>query len=215
MKRLFSHIRINVVRGLLASTPVLLCAVALYLLYIFVDLKVVGFLSYFLKRLQSDIDLRLIPGLGLLLFLVCLYLLGLIVSNIIGRQLFKILDRISQKIPLIKTVYGAGKQFSQSFSVTDQGKKPFKKAVLVKIDNSGLMVPAFVTGYKINRETNEELLIVLVPTAPTPASGFVFVVKSSQTVDPGWTVEECLKAIVSVGIISPQNIKLDPFIRKE
>ena len=94
MKRLFSHIRINVVRGLLASTPVLLCVVALYLLYIFIDKNIVGFLSYF-------IDIRRIPGLGLLLFLICLYLLGLIVSNVIGRQFFKIIERISQKSPYL------------------------------------------------------------------------------------------------------------------
>jgi uncharacterized membrane protein len=136
-----------------------------------------------------------------------LYLIGLIVSNIVGHQFFKFIGDISQRIPLIKTIYGIGKQLSQSLSVADSDKQAFKKAVLVKINNDGLMVPGFVMGSLMNRTTNEEHLFILAPTAPTPGSGFVLVVKASQTVDPGWTVEECLKAIVSVGIVSPKEMK--------
>ena len=201
MKNFITHIRNYIFRGLIAMIPILLCALAMQLLYVLIDKKIMGFLGKFL-------EVRHIPGFGILLVLICLYLIGLIVSNIMGRQLFKFIEGISQRIPLIKVIYGVGKQLSQSLSVADQEKQAFKKAVLVKIDNSGLMVPAFVMGSMINRKTDEEFLFVLVPTAPTPASGFVLVVKSSQTVDPGWSVEECLKIIVSVGIVSPKETKM-------
>lgn len=200
MKNFFAHARNYIFRGLLAIIPILLCTIALQLLYVLIDKKVVGFVNDF-------VAIRHIPGLGILLVLVALYLLGLILSNIVGHQFLRFIESISQRIPLIKTVYSVGKQLSQSLSAVDSEKQAFKKAVLVKVNDSGLMVPAFVMNSLVNRQTNEEYLFVLAPTAPTPGSGFVLVVKASQTVDPGWTVEECLKAIVSVGIVSPKDIK--------
>jgi len=200
MKSFITHTRNYIFRGLIAIIPILLCFFAIQLLYILIDKKIMGFLDHF-------IEIRQIPGLGIILVLLCLYLIGLIVSSIIGHQFFKLIEGISQRIPLIKTIYGVGKQLSQGLSTVDQEKQAFKKAVLVKINNEGLMVPAFVMNSLTNPKTNEEFLFVLAPTAPTPGSGFVLVVKSSQTVDPGWTVEECLKAIVSVGIIAPKEIK--------
>ena len=98
-----------------------------------------------------------------------------------------------------------GKQLSQGLSVVDGEKQAFQKAVLIRLSKDGLWVPAFVMSSIKNRDTQEEFLFVLVPTSPTPASGFVFVVKASETIDPGWSVEECLKAIVSIGIITPKE----------
>lgn len=198
MKHFFQHIRIHVFRGLLAIIPLLLCVLAVRLLYVLIDQKVMGFLSNF-------VEIRKIPGMGILLLLVALYLLGLVVSNILGRRLLKLLEGISQKIPFIKTIYGVGKQLSQGLSVADGQKQAFQKAVLVRLSKDGLWVPAFVMSSIKNRDTQEEFLFVLVPTAPTPASGFVFVVRASETMDPGWSVEECLKAIVSIGIITPKE----------
>lgn len=199
MKKFIAHIRNCVFKGLLAIIPILLCVFAVELLYHLIDKRIMGFLDKFF-------DLRQIPGLGIILVLACLYLIGLVFSNIVGYQFFKFLEGLSQRIPLIKTIYGVGKQLSDSLSSLDQEKKAFKKAVLVKLGGDGLMIPAFVMNSLVNSKTKEEYFFVLVPTAPTPASGFVMVVKASQTIDPGWSVEECLKAIVSVGIVSPKDI---------
>ncbi len=198
MKHFFQHIRTHVFRGLLAIIPLLLCVLAVQLLYVLIDQKVIGFLNNF-------IAVRDIPGMGILLLLVALYFIGLVVSNILGHRVLKLFESITEKIPFIKTIYGVGKQLSQGLSVVDGEKQAFQKAVLVRVSKDGLWVPAFVTGAIKNPVTSEEFLFVLIPTAPTPASGFVFVVRASETVDPGWSVEECLKAIVSVGIITPKG----------
>ena len=198
MKNFMNHLRVYIFRGLLAIIPLLLCALAIRLLYVLIDRRMMGFLERFF-------DIRAVPGLGLFILLVFLYFLGLIVSNIIGRQLFKLIENITDRIPFIKVIYGVGKQLSQSLSLADGQKQAFKKALLVKI-NDGLWVPAFLMSSNIDPKTKEELFFVLIPTSPTPASGFVSLVKASHTVDPGWTIEECLKAIVSVGIITPSQI---------
>lgn len=198
MKHFFQHIRVHMFRGLLAVIPILLCCGAVYLLYALIDQRVVGFLSGFFP-------VRKIPGLGILLVLISLYLIGVVVSNFLGHRLLKVLENITQRIPFINTIYNVGKQVSQGLSVTDGDKQAFKKAVLVRLSKEGLWVPAFVTGGMKNHATGEEFLVVLIPTAPTPASGFVFVVRASETMDPGWSIEECLKAIISVGIITPKE----------
>lgn len=198
MKHFMQHIRVFVFRGLLAIIPLLLCGFVLKLLHGFIDTKVVGFLGRFM-------EVRYIPGLGILIVILCLYLIGLTVSNFLGRKIFKIFEKITERIPFIKTIYGVGKQLSQGLSVADGKSQAFKKAVLVKLGPDGLMVPAFVMNSIKSSKTGEEFLFVLIPTAPTPASGFVCVVRPSQVFDPGWTVEECLKAIISVGIVTPKD----------
>lgn len=198
MKSFLTHARDYIFRGLLAIIPLLLCAIALQLLYVLIDKKVIGFIEQFTQ-------IKHVPGLGILLLLVFLYILGLIVSNFVGKQFFKFIESITERIPLINSIYNIGKQLSHGLSAADKEKQAFKKALLVKLNNDGLMVPGFLMSSLKNNRTDEEYFFVLIPTAPTPGSGFVTVVKASQTIDPDWTVEECLKAIVSVGIITPKD----------
>src|SRR3989344_577489 len=172
----FQHIRTYIFRGLLAVIPILLCLLAVQLLYILIYKKIIGFLSNYWQ-------VRKVPGMGILLL--------------------RLLEGISQRIPFIKTIYAVGKQLSQGLAVGEKGKQAFQKALLVRLNPDGLWVPAFVMSSIKSRTTGEDLLFVLIPTSPTPASGFVFVVRPSQTFDPGGTAEECLKAGVSVGIITP------------
>ena len=202
MKNIVNHFRRNILRGLLAVIPVVLCVISIQLLYVLIDKKVIGLFDKFFS-------LRYIPGLGILLVLVCLYLIGIIASNIIGRQFFRLIEGISNRIPLIKPIYAVGKQLSHSLSIGEgeEGKQAFKKAVLVNVNNHGVWSPAFITGYLKDKKTNEELFIVFVPSVPNPTTGFAFVVKPSQTFDPGWSIEECLKAIMSAGIITPGEIR--------
>lgn len=200
MKHFFGHIRSNILRGFIASIPIFLCYLAVKLLYILIDKKVIGFINGF-------VEVRQIPGLGILLALLALYLIGVIVSNIVGRQIFKTIEAITAKIPLIKSVYSVGKQLSQSLEVTNAESKAFKKVLLVNLDDNHIWVPGFLTGTLNNENTGEEMYLVFVPTVPNPTTGFVFTVQKSRTIDPGWTNEEYLKVIFSAGIINPQTIK--------
>jgi uncharacterized membrane protein len=199
MKNFLRHIQSYIVRGFFAMIPLFLCVIAIQLLYNLIDKKMIGFLNRFF-------EIRHIPGLGILLLLLSLYFIGMVVSNIIGRKLFGLIEAVTNKIPFIKTVYGVGKQVSQSLSITGEDAKTFKKAVLVNVDsNSNLWTPAFVTGELYNHKTKENMIMVFIPTVPNPVTGFIFAVRPSQIFDPGWTIEECLKAIVSAGILTPKE----------
>jgi len=147
-----------------------------------------------------------IPGLGILLVAIVLFLVGWLASRMVGRQLFHWLERIMSRIPLINTTYQIGKQLSDTLSLPE--KHVFRKVVLVDYLKPGIWTIGFVTGSVIDRKNNnEKLLKVFVPTPPNPTSGTMVVVKESETRDPGWTVEEAMKAVISGGIIGPTEIK--------
>jgi uncharacterized membrane protein len=202
MKDFFNHIRVYILRGLLAIIPLLLCIAAIRLLYILIDKQVMHFLAQY-------IDIRQIPGLGILLLLICLYIIGLIFSNVLGRQILWFMDIVTERIPIIKFIYGVGKQISETLSMTDPSKQAFKKTVLVKTFEGGGWMVGFLVG-SIKDQNGEELHKVFVPSSPHPLTGIVFIVKTSQISDCSWTVEEALKMVVSIGIVSPEVIKKTP-----
>jgi uncharacterized membrane protein len=198
MFRFLAHLRIYIFRGLLAIIPLFLSYLAIKLLYVLIDKRVMVFLNQFW-------DIRQIPGLGILLVLICLYLLGLIVSNFLGRQIFYFIEGVAQRTPLIKAVYHLGKQLSETLAGNGD-KAAFQKVVLVDCNNSGVWTVAFLVGEVKDNRTGELLLKLFVPTVPNPTTGFIFIARQSQTVDPGWTVEEGIKMIISAAIISPKEI---------
>lgn len=197
MRKLISHVKVYIFRGLLATIPIALTIFVLRFLYIFIDQKVMNLIDSFIK-------VR-IPGLGLVIFLVTLYLVGYLASNVVGRQLFNLIEGISARIPIIKTTYQVGKQLSSTLSLPEQ--EIFKKAVLLDYLRPGFMTIGFVTGSVLNRKTGEKLLKVFIPTVPNPTSGLIIIVKESDVIDPAWSVEQAMKAVISGGIIGPQEIE--------
>jgi len=185
-----------IARGLLACIPLGLSYLTLKFIYIFIDQRVMNLLDQF-------IGYR-IPGLGILVFLVFLYFIGAIVSNVIGRKLWGLLDFVFDKIPILKTAYQIGKQLSSTFSLSE--KQVFKKVVLVDAFRPGVKMIGFVTGTIENIHTKEKFSKVFIPTVPNPTSGFVIVVKEEELFDPGWTVDEGIRMVISGGIIGPELI---------
>ncbi|MFC1862607.1 DUF502 domain-containing protein [Thermodesulfobacteriota bacterium] len=198
MKRIFEHIKKYIIRGLLAIIPLALTYFALMILYNTIDQRAV--------KLVDKMTGFSFPGLGLIFVLGSLYLLGLIASNVIGRQTFNLIEKITNRIPLINTVYKIGQQLGTTLSLP--GKQVFKKAILVEYLKEGTWTIGFVTGDLIDRtDDSERFLKVFIPTPPNPTTGTIIIVKESRTRDPGWTIEEALRTVLSGGIIGPEEIK--------
>ena len=186
------------VRGLLAIIPLVLSILVIQILYINIDRRVVGLLD---RTIGFSF-----PGLGIILSLAALYLLGFIASNIVGKKIFGLIEEVTKRLPFIKTTYQVGKQLADSLSLPE--KQVFKRAVLVDYLKPGIWTIGFVTGTVIDRKNNDEVLLkVFVPTPPNPTSGTMVLVRESQTRDPGWTIEEAIRAVVSGGIIGPNEIR--------
>jgi uncharacterized membrane protein len=198
MKSIFKHLKSYILRGLLAVSPLALTVFAIRILYTTIDKRITG--------LIKDIIGLSFPGLGVLLLVAVLYFLGLIVSNVLGRQIFGLLDRIANRIPLVRTTYNVGRRLSSSFSLPE--KQVFRRAVLVEYLKPGIWTIGFVTDTIVDRENNDELLLkVFILTPPHPISGTMVVVRESQARDPGWSIDEALKAVISGGVIGPAEIR--------
>jgi uncharacterized membrane protein len=197
IRPIFNHFKKYVFRGLLAVIPPALCIFVLHLLYVGIDQRVTGVIERFFGAS--------IPGLGIILVFLILYLLGFIASNITGRKLFSLLEYIVRRIPLINTTYQVGKQLSTTLSLPE--KQVFKRAVLVEYLKPGMWTVGFVTGTIVDKsQDNETLLKVYIPTPPLPTSGTMVLVRQTQTRDPGWTIEEAMKVVISGGIIGPDYV---------
>ncbi len=193
---IWGHFRLYIFRGILASIPLGLSIFIIRFFYVAIDRKIVGIIHGF-------IGFR-IPGLGILLVLVLLYLIGLLASNIIGKRIFHFFEQILNRIPLIKSVYQVGKQLSVTLSLPE--REVFKRVVLVDCFKPGCWLIGFVTGTMINKKTGEKMLKVLVPNVPNPATGFLMILSESQVIDPGLSIEEGIKMTISGGIISPEQL---------
>lgn len=195
--RLFTHIRRFIVRGTLALIPIALPAFAVYLLYGFIDRRL-------LTLVERTFHITF-PGLGIVLLLVILYLFGLLVSNIVGRSILEGLESLTERIPIINTAYRIGKQLSGTLALPE--KQIFRRPILVPYAYQGIWQVGFVTGSVQSQADGEVFLKVYVPTPPNPTSGFVFFLREADTRDPGWTVEEAMQCILSGGLIGAPTIK--------
>ena len=197
MKRFLGHAKIYIFRGLLAVIPLFLSVLAIRLIYVVIDKRIVNFINQY-------VGYR-IPGLGILFVLIFLYFIGLLASNVIGHRFFGIIEKISKRIPFIKAIYQVGKQLSSTFSLPE--KQIFKRVVFFKFKES-VWTMGFVTGMMEDKRNNvsEKFLKVFVPTVPNPTSGFLLFLKESEVFDPQWTVEEGIKTVISGGIIGPEAI---------
>ena len=199
MKKILSDLKIrgNIFKGLLAITPLVITWLVIKFVYVMVDRRMMNIMDQF-------IGFR-IPGLGLIVVLLILYILGILSSQVIGRRLFNLLEAISNRIPIIKTTYQVGRQVANTLSLP--GKQVFKKAVLVECFKPGVRVIGFVTGTIEDKQTHQKLLKIFVPHVPNPISGFLVFMKEADVFEPQWTVDEAMKAVISGGIIGPDLIQ--------
>ncbi|MFA6378155.1 MAG: DUF502 domain-containing protein [Candidatus Omnitrophota bacterium] len=197
MKKFIKHIKMYMFRGVLAAIPLALSFFVLRFFYIFIDKRIVDFFD-------RTFGYR-IPGIGILLFLLILYFLGVLTSNVLGRQLLNFFEKISNRIPIIKTTYQVGKQISATLSLPEG--EVFKRVVLLDYFRPGVWTIGFVTGTVVDKISNEKLLKVFVPTVPNPTSGILIILKETQVIDPCWTIDQGMKVVISGGIIGPEEIR--------
>jgi len=146
-----------------------------------------------------------IPGLGVLLTLVVILLTGMIGASFIGRWFVRCGEKIVDRIPLVRSVYGAIKHVLKT--VLQDNKDAFRRVVLIEYPRPGLFVLAFVAGAdkgEVQHRTGEQVVAVFVPTTPNPTSGFLLYVPEKDTIPLDMSVEDGMKCVISAGVISPK-----------
>jgi uncharacterized membrane protein len=145
-----------------------------------------------------------IPGLGLVLTLIVVWVTGVVVTNLFGRRLYRLGELILSRIPFVRSVYSAVKQVTETlFSGTG---KSFRKVCLVEYPRHGLWSLAFMTGVgapEIKDRTGRDVANIFIPTTPNPTSGFFLMVPRDEVIELTMSVDDGLKMLISVGVVMP------------
>jgi uncharacterized membrane protein len=136
-----------------------------------------------------------------------LYMVGVFAANMIGRRLLELVDRIVDRVPLVKTIYRTLKGLIGVLGGGEPGQG-FQRVALVPFPNELMRSVGFVTNTYLDSRTGEELCSVFLASTPNPTTGFVMVMKRADMIEVDWTVEEAVKLIISGGIITPSFVSL-------
>jgi uncharacterized membrane protein len=145
-----------------------------------------------------------VPGVGIILSLLVLFLTGVMVRHLFGARMVVGIEDLVRRIPIIGTVYGGAKTFSETV-LTDKGTS-FKQVLIVEFPRKGAWSVGFLTAEnleEVRARTGEDMISVFVPTTPNPTTGFIIVVKRTEVVFLDMSVDEAFKMILTLGVVAP------------
>lgn len=202
--RLFAHLQLAFITGLLVLGPLLLTIWLLFTLFDFVDGVMVLLPDAWQPVVWLGYD---IPGLGVLFSLIFVYTCGLLMQYYIGKRIVDFYESLLSKVPIISGLYNSLKQLITTL-FSSQGKH-FQDVVLVQYPRAGIYSFAFVTNNNNYMKITEEsdLVSIFLPSTPNPTTGFYLLIPKSDILLVSLTVEEAFKVIMSAGIVTPSMIR--------
>lgn len=201
------NLRRYLIAGLLVWLPIVVTVLILKFLIDVVDRTLL--LLPAMAQPEILIGFR-VPGLGFLLSGAVLLLTGMVVTNLLGRNMVKVWEGLLARIPVVRAIYSASKQLTETL-FSGSGKS-FRKVVLVRYPHPGMWTLAFLTGdglAEANRKTGRDLVNIFVPTTPNPTSGFFLMVAREDMIELDMPVDVGIKLILSAGAVAPEN-RLEP-----
>ena len=144
-----------------------------------------------------------IPGIEIAISIILITFIGWLSLSFLGKRFLEITNGILKRIPILRTIYSAVVQMTETFTNQD-GKK--KSVVLVEYPRKGSWAVGFATkenSGEITRKTNQKLINVFIPTTPNPTSGFLLMFPENEVIYLDLTFEEASKFIVSAGTSNP------------
>ena len=145
-----------------------------------------------------------IPGLEILISIILITLIGWISLSFIGKKLLSAFNNLLKKIPILRTIYSAILQMTETFTKDEKQKK---NVVLVEYPRKGIWAVGFATkknSTQMSTKTKKELINVFVPTTPNPTSGFLLMIPQEDIIYLDLNFEEASKFIVSAGTSDPE-----------
>ena len=196
-RSLFSTLRNNFIAGIVVLIPI---GITLYLTLFFIKISS--------KILPKEINPNYylpynIPGLEILISIIIITIVGWISLSFLGKKLFDLFEQILNKIPILRTIYSAVGQLTETFA-KNKGDK--KSVVLVEYPRKGTWAVGFATKDntgEIKNKVGEDLVNVFVPTTPNPTSGFLLMFQKKEVIYLDISFEQASKFIVSAGSTDP------------
>ena len=146
-----------------------------------------------------------IPGIEIIISIIFITIVGGLSLSFLGKRILSLIDDLFKRIPVLRTIYSAIVQMTETFSNKDSGKK---SVVLIEYPRKGVWAVGFATKEnegEMAKKTNKKLINVFVPTTPNPTSGFLLMFPIDEVIYLDMTFEEASKFIVSAGTSSGKS----------
>jgi len=193
MNKIIQSLQRTFLAGLFTAAPIALTIYIIGLIFRVLDKPT----ATFLKR--YDIEF---PGLGIIISIIFVFLLGIIITNVLGRKLFSWGEKFLASLPIVNPIYNTVKQITNAFS--GSSSRAFRKVVYIEYPRHGLWTIAFVTA-ESNNGQGQEFYHLFVPTTPNPTSGFYLVIPREDAIESQLNVEQGLKTVISGGALANQK----------
>ena len=192
-KSIFTRLRNNFIAGVVVLIPL---GITLYLTLFIIKIseKIIP------KGINPNNYLPFdIPGLEILIAIIIITFFGWLSLSFLGKKFFELFNNILKKIPILRTIYSAIGQMTESFTKSENDQK---SVVLLEYPRKGIWVVGFATKENkgiIEDKVNETLINIFVPTTPNPTSGFLLMVPKKDLIYLDVSFEQASKFIVSAG----------------
>ncbi len=192
-KSVFSKLRNNFIAGIVVLIPI---GITLYLTLFLIRIsgKIIP------KEINPNNYLPFnIPGVEILIALIIITLIGWLSLSFLGKKFFELFNNILKKIPILRTIYSAIGQMTESFT---KAENKDKSVVLLEYPRKGVWAVGFATKENegmIKQKIKEDIINVFVPTTPNPTSGFLLMVPKKDLIYLDVSFEQASKFIVSAG----------------
>lgn len=201
---MWRQIRKYLITGVLVTAPIAITLYLAYVFVVFVDTQVAKLLP---NDWQPEYGHSIFPGSGLIITIAFFIAIGWFATNFIGRLLIEYSEYIMVHVPILRTIYNGIKQIIES--ILGSQTKAFREVVMIEYPRKGTWTLGFVTGVAEGEIKDsikaEDLVNVFIPTAPSPVNGFLLFVPRADIIPLQMTVEEGIKMVISIGILTPQD----------
>jgi uncharacterized membrane protein len=144
-----------------------------------------------------------LPGLGVVFAFVVVLLTGLLVTNLVGRRLVTVWEELLNRIPIVRSVYGGVKSFTESvFSQSNS----FRKVVMIQYPRQGVWSIGFMTAEdvpEISRKLGAQHCSVYISSALNATAGYLVIVPRTEVTELDMTVDSAMKMIITCGVVVP------------
>jgi uncharacterized membrane protein len=139
---------------------------------------------------------------AVLIVLVGLYVLGWGVNRVLGKKLLEVVEKLLDRLPLVKTIYGSIKKLMGALQTEPGG---IRRVVLIDFPHEHMKTVGLVTRLLTDVQTGRKLAAVYVPTTPNPTSGYLEIVPVERLVSTDWTIDEAMSFVISGGAVAPER----------
>jgi len=180
--------------GLLAVLPIMVTlAVVMWLIGV-ADTFFGSFVRWFAPGTAS------LPGMGLLMSLVVIFVVGLLMQAVFFREFIKWTEEQLERVPLIKTVYSAVRDLTGFFSKKDDSR--FGRVVMVAMPNLPFRLLGFITVEDLTAfglAQDHDTVAVYLPMS-YQIGGYTVLIARQHLIEVDMSFEDAMRFLITAGM---------------